>query len=54
MKSEKVITDFENLQNAIDEKKNDINLMTWRLKDGRNVRLARISKSIYTYYRYVI
>ena len=44
MKNEKVITDFENLQEAIDEKKNDINLMAWRLKDGRNVRLMDMSQ----------
>lgn len=44
MKNEKVITDFENLQEAIDEKKNDINLMVWRLKDGRNVRLMDMSQ----------
>ena len=43
MKNEKVITDFENLQTAIEEKKNDINQMIWKLKDGKSVRLMDMS-----------
>lgn len=44
MKNEKVITNFENLQDAIDEKKNDINQMAWRLKDGKNIRLMDMNQ----------
>ena len=44
MKSEKVITNLENLQEAINDKKNDINQLTWRLKDGRDIRLMDMNQ----------
>lgn len=44
MKNEKVITDLSNLQTAIDDKNNDINYLTWRLKDGKDVRLMDMNQ----------
>jgi len=44
MKNEKVITDLSNLQNAINDKNNDINQLTWRLKDGKDVRLMDMNQ----------
>lgn len=44
MKNEKVITDLSNLQNAINDKNNDINQLTWRLKDGKDIRLMDMNQ----------
>ena len=44
MKNEKVITDLSNLQTAIDDKNNDINYLTWRLKDGKDIRLMDMNQ----------
>lgn len=44
MKNDKVITELSDLQTAIDNKKNDINQLVWRLKDGRNIRLMDMNQ----------
>lgn len=46
MKEEVIVTDFGTvLQDAIDASKNDISLLTWKTKDGKEIKLVDLSNA---------